>query len=222
MVNAVIPKPGHDRQFYVFSGRRYIIMEFEATGSRTDDKLIQLPRWNREWNTFKEADWGIIDVVILVPGYTDQFYVFNGGHYFRGKILNDGIFTDSMLYGGVKTLASQWTALVDAGFDTVDAAIVDPNHNDYIFFFRGTKSLKYSLSENKVLAGPKPISTYWRGIGKADFDSIDAIFKSPNPGDSYYVFKGDKYARIKWDGGWDSLEYGPISITAWNCAETWL
>jgi hypothetical protein len=221
MVDAVIPKPGHDRQFYFFSGTQYATIEFETGGDGTSDKLAGGPHWARTyWATFREADWGSADAVIPIPGYTDNFLVFHGGHYFRLKIDNN---KDTMLYNGVVTIESGWKPLVDAGFDTVDAGIADPKDDDKLFFFRGTKCLKYSYSETKVVAGPKPISSYWPGIGKAGFDSIDAIFKSPNPGNSYYVFKGDKYARIKWDGGWDSLEYGPSIISeTWSSLKAWV
>ncbi|KAJ5907815.1 Hemopexin/matrixin [Penicillium taxi] len=171
-----VPKPGHDRQFYVFSGTQYATIEFEIGG--ISDKLIGVDNDNLQ---------------------------------------------DTMGYSGVKTLETQWKALVDAGFDTVDAGIPDPKDSDKLFFFRGTQSLKYSFSQNKVLAGPKPISAYWRGIGTAGFDSIDAIFKSPNPSDSYYVSKGDRYARIKWDGGWDTLEWGlNIIKETWSSLKAWV
>lgn len=201
MVTAVIRKPGQDRQFYVFSGIKYATIELARN---FDDKLIAGPSFVREeWSTFKEANWGSADAVIQVPG-RNSFYVFVGGHYFRATIDSDNL-KDSMLYNGVKTIESEWKPLVDVGFDTVDAAIPDPSNDDILFFFRGTKSLKYSYKEGKVVAGPKPISSYWPAIGEAGFDSIDAIFKTPND-DSYYVFKGDQYARISWNGGWDTLE----------------
>ncbi|KAJ5957497.1 Hemopexin/matrixin [Penicillium viridicatum] len=201
MVTAVIRKPGQDRQFYVFSGIKYATIEL---ASNFNDKLVDGPSFVREqWSTFKEANWGSADAVVQVPG-ANSFYVFVGGNYFRGTIDPNSL-KDTMQYSGVKPLELEWKPLVDVGFDTVDAAIPDPSNDDILFFFRGTKSLKYSYKGKKVVAGPKPISSYWPAIGKAGFDSIDAIFKTPN-GDSYHVFKGDQYARISWNGGWDTLE----------------
>ncbi|KAF7516517.1 hypothetical protein PCG10_002099 [Penicillium crustosum] len=202
MVTAVIRKPGQDRQFYFFSGIKYATIELD---SNFQDKLIRAPYFVREeWSTFREANWGSADAVTQVPGVPNSFYVFAGGHYFRATIDPNSL-KDTLQYSGVKTIESEWKPLVDAGFDTVDAAIPDPRNDDILFFFRGTQSLKYSYKENKVVAGPKPITSYWPGIGKAGFDSIDAIFKTPN-GSSYYVFKGDQYARISWEGGWDTVE----------------
>lgn len=218
MVNGVIRKPGQDRQFYFFSGLKYATIEI---GSSFNDKLIKGQYFVRgEWSTFKEANWGSADAVVPVPGVPNSFYVFLGGHYFRA-IIDPASQKDSMQYSGVKTIESEWKPLVDAGFDTVDAAIPDPTNDDILFFFRGTKSLKYSYSQNKVVAGPKPITTYWPGISKSGFDSIDAIFKTPNS-NSYYVFKGDQYARISWTGGWDTLEVGPKIIREHWSSLSWI
>ncbi|OQD63201.1 hypothetical protein PENPOL_c010G10518 [Penicillium polonicum] len=143
LFTAVIRKPGQDRQFYVFSGIKYATIE---VASNFDDKLIAGPSFVREeWSTLKEANWGSADAVVQVPG-RNSFYVFVGGHYFRA-IINSDTLKDSMLYDGVKTIESEWKPLVDVGFDTVDAVIPDPSNDDILFFFRDTKSLKYSYKE---------------------------------------------------------------------------
>ncbi|KAJ5942491.1 Hemopexin/matrixin [Penicillium verrucosum] len=220
MVDAVIPKLGHPRQFYVFSGTRYTTVEIDSNYNVKTvgaESLIIREKWSE---TFGKVGWGAVDAMFSAPGYKNGFYAFVGGNYMQLDIDPDSQ-KDSTYYGTIKTEAT-WKGLMSAGFDTVDAAIQSPSDSDCLFFFRGTKSFKYSISGDKVVSGPNPITSYWPGIAAAGFDSIDAIFRSPN-GDSYYVFKGDQYARIKWTGGWDSLEVDAHTIRGnWSTLGNWV
>jgi hypothetical protein len=119
---------------------------------------------------------------------------------------------DSITYG-TTTIASQWKSLAHAGFETMDAGVPDSIDNDNLFFFSGTKTLKVKMSQDKVIWGPMPIAEGWPSIKEAGFDTIDAIFTMRTDNDIFYVFCGDQYATLKWDGTtWATLDSGPKLI----------
>lgn len=225
MVDAIIPigNYGNNETFYVFSGTQYTRYKFTPSVEH-----VLGPHDIRVWKTFKEADWGAVDAVVPVPGKTNEFYAFLGGHYFRFIIDESDHMNDSMQYSGVKTIASEWKGVVDAGFDTIDAGIAHPTNGDIMYFFSGTKCLKYSWSKDNVIWN-KTIAEGWPGIGKAGFDSVDAIFTAAGTTNHYFVFQGDKVAKIDWDGSSkdDTLEWGPHSIKdqeagSWSALAKWV
>ncbi|CAG8110195.1 unnamed protein product [Penicillium nalgiovense] len=192
MVDAILSLPviGEDN-FYVFSGTQYCKVSF------ADDEIKSGPHWITSWwGTMKDAGFGRVDAVVPVPGCPNEFYAFFGGHYFRASIDSAG---DDKFNHGVFSIAKNWS-LTDAGFDTVDAAVIDPSDNDNIYFFSGTKTLQYRFSTDKVVWGPHPITEGWAALGEAGFDRIDAIFQKPGETNVYYVFRGNKYVRINWNG----------------------
>ncbi|KAJ5238257.1 Hemopexin/matrixin [Penicillium chrysogenum] len=203
------------------SGTQYATIEFETGGDGTSDKLAGGPYWVRTyWATFREADWGSTDAMIPIPGYTDNFLVFCEGHYFRLKIDNN---KDTMLYNGVVTIESGWKPLVDAGFHTVDAGIPDPKDDDKLFFFRGTKCLKYSYSKLRSLRDPSQLAPIGLALSKQDLIPSMLSSKVLTPATAITFSKATKYIRIKWDRGWDSLEYGPSIISkAWPSLKAWV
>ncbi len=213
MVDAAIPVPkvnsGND--VYFFSGIKYARATLK---SGAPDEIVTSPSLIRSsWNTFQKAGWGAVDAVVGVPGVPNSFYVFLGGHYFRANIDTDKSLQDSFTHNGVKIIEGGWKRLVEAGFDTIDAGVSHPSDNDHIWFFRGTKTLKYTWSEDKVSTGPAPITSIWPSLREAGFDSVDAIVSDPSERDLFFVFRGDEYVKIRWRlHSKATLEKGPLSI----------
>lgn len=193
MVDAFLALPNFGTNFfYAFSGTQYAKVNFSS------DKIETGPHWITYWGTFSKADFGKVDAIVGVPNEPNQFYAFYGGQYFRAKIDPSG--NDSFVNSAPKSIASEWPGLVEAGFDTVDAGVVDPSHPDRIYFFSGTRTLGYSCSKSEVIWGPKLITDGWPGLKEAGFDRVDAIIQKPETKHVYYVFRGNKYVRINWDG----------------------
>lgn len=111
-----------------------------------------------------------------------------------------------------------------AGFNTVDAGIPDPNEDDHMFFISGTMTLKYKWSEDRVTWGPVPITEGWRGLREAGFDSVDVIFTTAvNENHTFYVFRGDRWVSLKWEGRKDRLDLGPCLIKdSWPSLREWV
>ncbi|OQE26179.1 hypothetical protein PENFLA_c007G10756 [Penicillium flavigenum] len=222
MVDAVLPiahyKEG--KSFFVWSGTKYARCQFHGQG----EQIISGPYDTRsKWNSFQKAGWGAVDAVIPSPSEQNVFYVFHGAHYMRAAIYPEDDLRDATANGAVAT-AAEWKGLVDAGFETVDAGCPDPIDNDNLFFFSGTKTLKYKMSQDKVIWGPMSIAEGWPSIKEAGFDTIDAIFTMHTDNKIFYVFCGDQYATLKWDGTtWATLDSGPKLIKEnWPSLKEWV
>jgi hypothetical protein len=78
-----------------------------------------------------------------------------------------------------------WTNGVDAGAVWKD---------DKAWFFRGSESLRFDLTNGRVDIQPHPINDGWHGLGNAPLDA----FVRWNDGHAY-AFRGDHYFRIDVD-----------------------
>ncbi|BCR89700.1 uncharacterized protein ACHE_50898A [Aspergillus chevalieri] len=142
----------------------------------------------------------LVDTVVPVQGHRDQLYVFFGGRYLEIKI--DDNPNDNSVNGGARTIPSGWKSLEKVGFDIVDAAVVVPGNTNQLYFFE--------------LKG-------WPNLVEAGFDAINAIVESPSGEDVYYVFCGDKYAKIKIDTSRkDTLNLSTRLISSgWKTLDGW-
>lgn len=208
MFDAVIQLPERgSTEYYVFAGRKFAIMENETKGP---DRLKESPKDIRSYcPILSKTGWGSVDAAIPVPGSPSEFYFFHGDHYIRATLDKDLQNTE----GNIKDF-KKWKGLVRAGFHTVDAGAVSDNNHDHMYFFSGTRCLKYSWSDDKVIKEPTAITDTWPALKEVGFERVDAIFPSGDQKDIWYVFRGDQYVRIKWNpgGGNATLEAGPFSI----------
>lgn len=220
MVDAAYPLPGTS-QVYIWSGRQYARIEFTPGGS--EERLKAGPKSIRTgWKTFDESDFGRVDTVVSVPGSQDQVYVFFGGRYLKIKI--DSYFNDTFVNNGPRTIPAGWKSLERAGFDTVDAAVRVPGTNNQLYFFRGLNYVRVDNSTDEIINGPSPISQGWPSITQAGFDAVDAILPSPTGGDVYYVFRGDKYAKIKVDNSRNDTLFSATKLisSGWTTLDGWV
>lgn len=74
-----------------------------------------------------------------------------------------------------------------------------PGNSNQLYFFRGLKYVGVDNSTDEIINIPSPILDGWLSLAEAGFDGVDVIVESPGGGDLYYVFREDKYARIKVD-----------------------
>lgn len=155
----------------------------------------------------------------------NEAYFFSGEQYCRVKY-TPGTSAEDITYGPTE-IAQEWKTLVEAGFNTVDAAfaIRDPGYENQVYFFSGTKYVRIKFipgtPQEEILSGPTDIVSGWASLDRAGFDTVDAVLPITDPGyeGQAYVFRGDQYVRIKVNPGvhrGDVITYGPASI-----AENW-
>ncbi|CAI7572886.1 unnamed protein product [Penicillium crustosum] len=205
MVDAACRIAGKE-EIYIFAGRHYGRVRFNKGGP--EHSLVAGPTLlSKGWNTLPKMGFGTVDTIVPVPGQEKQLYVFFGGRYAKIKLEN---YDDSFVNNGASLITSGWKSLTQAGFDTVDAAMLTP----------GTKNEITDKIVNKVA----PIAEGWPSLVQAGFDRVDAIVASPSVQDHYYVFLGDQFAVIKVDSSRrDTLVSPPKAISsAWQALEGWV
>jgi hypothetical protein len=194
MVDAAYRIPGKN-EYYFFSGRQYGRIRFPQNSS--DNSLVAGPTHIRKgWNTLSKAGFGRVDTIVPVPGKENELYVFFGGRFARIKLEN---YDDSWVNEGARTIENGWKSLVQAGFDTVDAALLAPGTESHIYFFRGMHYVRVDNSTDKMVLNVATIKSGWTSIAKAGFDCVDSIVPVLNQPHHYYVFRGDQFAVISLD-----------------------
>lgn len=221
MVDAVLSLPpmGTSDDLYVFSGTQYAKISF------SNDKVHGSVHWIKTyWPKITGAGFRGVDAITPVPGTTDEFYLFYGGQYFRATIDSNGHV--EYKYGAPRSIKSNWKAMVDVGFHSVDAAFHHPDNDNYIYFFFGTQYLQYNLSKDEVNYGPHSITERFSAIAKAGFDRVDAIVQKPGEKNIFYVFRGDQYFRMhfnKDDSSGSTVSRDTHLIAdQWNSLKSWV
>ncbi|OQE43503.1 hypothetical protein PENCOP_c003G06276 [Penicillium coprophilum] len=208
------------QEVYVFSGRHYGRVRFSQGGP--EHNLAAGPTLlSKGWNTLPKMGFGTVDTIVPVPGHENQLYVFFGGRYAKIKLEN---YDDSFVNDGAHPITSGWKSLVQAGFDTVDAAMLTPGTKNEMYFFNGLNYVRLDNSTDKMVNKVAPIAQGWPSLVQAGFDSVDAIVPSPHGQDLYYVFRGDRFAVIKVDSNrHDTLVSPPKPISsAWKALDGWV
>ncbi|KAJ5374868.1 hypothetical protein N7517_006874 [Penicillium concentricum] len=219
MVDAACRIAGKE-EIYIFSGRHYGRVRFGQGGP--EHKLAAGPTLlSKGWNTLPKMGFGTVDTIVPVPGHENQLYVFFGGRYAKIKLEN---YDDSFIKEGAMSIASGWKSLVQAGFDTVDAAMLTPGTKNEMYFFNGLNYVRLDNSTDKIVNKVAPIAQGWPSLVQAGFDCVDAIVPSPGGQDLYYVFRGDQFAVIKVDSNRrDTLISPPKAISSeWQALEGWV
>ncbi|SDH83799.1 Hemopexin [Sinosporangium album] len=150
-----------------------------------------------------------IDAALNKPG-TSQAWLFHGHSYLTYDIENDSV------YSGPYLIENGWPGLKSAGFDHVDAAVLVPGESDRAWLFKDDQYLRYNLTSNQVILGPKPIADGWAGLRGTGFDlRIDAAVRFTGPENHLWLFSGNSYVRYDVDN--DSIVVGPKAIIdGWN------
>lgn len=213
MVDAVCRVPGKS-EAYFFSGTRF--MRVKYTSGEADFPVYENGKHIRsEWKTLGAHNIGVVDAVVQVPGESHDIYVFSGAKYLRLRMdkndLSDSVVTP------LTPIESEWKTLARYGFDRIDAAMVVPGSENNIYFFRGKEWIDVSRSDKLIASGT--IKESWPSLVEAGFETVDAIL--PNEDDTYYVFSGDKYVRIRMKKSVDE-KAGPVrDLNQWASLTNW-
>lgn len=100
------------------------------------------------------------------------------------------------------------------------ACFINPITSTEAYIFAGTEYARITIKpgslDDKIVLGPKNISTEWPSLLEAGFGSVDAVLPNPDNIDEAYFFYGTQYALIKVKPGTndDVLILGPKVITS--------
>ncbi|KAL2139576.1 hypothetical protein VTI28DRAFT_4948 [Corynascus sepedonium] len=222
MSRAAVPVPTNVNEAYFFHGAKYSRAVY-APGLR--EQIITSPTAITAWKSLAEHGFDSVDAALPVPGYPGEIYFFRGTKYIRIK-LDPNTLDDSVVYGPA-SIAQKWTTLHSHGFETVDAILPVPGHENEAYFFSGNRYIRIkfvpSTSKESVIYGPASITEHWLSLSEANFDTVDAAL--PVPGEKYqaYFFSGSQYVRVKYQPNStpDSIVYGPRRITEYWESSRW-
>ncbi|CAO2827646.1 unnamed protein product [Amaranthus hypochondriacus] len=145
-------------------------------------------------------------------GHKNQAYIFMKKEYIIEDV-NPGSYNDIILYGPAKV--NQYSSLKGTVFGDKGIDCAFPSEQEGVaFIFSGNLCAKWSYGlknpENKLLVGPSPIDEVFPYLKGTIFaNGLDAAFETSRPYE-VYLFKGDKYARINYEGAGKLLNSSPI------------
>ncbi|MFI0355940.1 protein kinase [Actinomadura sp. 9N407] len=170
-----------------------------------------------------------IDAVMPVPDDPDLnapsgYWLFSGGQYVRARISASGYPVRQGLPAASPLRA--WGGAFESlpGFrDRIDATLRVPGSRNEYWVFSGNRYLRMrapgagAASGGALVAGPRPLSDWESVFGDLPDDGIDAVMRTPDDPEQYWVFAGDQYVRTSLDGEGPggSVTYGPSGLGGW-------
>jgi hypothetical protein len=162
-IDAAVKVPNQENQLYVFSGTRYVRIEYVPASP--EEGIVYGP-YNiaDQWRTLVEAGFDTVDAILPVAGHPGEAYFFSGNQYVRIKI---GVSSsdDEIVFGPARII-DEWKVLNQAGFDTVDAAIPVPGEEGQAYFFSGGQYVRVAYvagtPEESLIYGPSRTYEAWR------------------------------------------------------------
>ncbi|KAH7333831.1 Hemopexin-like domain-containing protein [Rhizoctonia solani] len=165
-IDAILPIPGHDHRAYFFSGDKYARIEYVPGGP--GDKILGGVRSIADnWASLKKAGFDSVDGALIVPGKTDEAYIFSGEKYARIKF-TEGQTNDELL-DGPKAITTGWSVTKFHSFDTI---IPRPGNNQNTYIFSGDKYVQIKVNVggyDDLISDQRDVAPYWPSLHKAGF-----------------------------------------------------
>ncbi|CAE6347119.1 unnamed protein product [Rhizoctonia solani] len=165
-VDAILPIPGHDHRAYFFSGDKYARIEY-VPGAPGDKILGGVRPIKGNWLSVDKAGFESVDGALLVPGTTDQAYIFSGDKYIRIRFTEGKI--DDELLDGPKPISVGWSKI---GFESFDTIFPRPGSDNGAYIFSGDKYVQAKVvvgGYDELVSEPRDIGRYWPSLVKAGF-----------------------------------------------------
>ncbi|MDT0449428.1 ribosome-inactivating family protein [Streptomyces hesseae] len=207
-VDAVIPVPAADREYWVFSGLQYLKVRLENCAKDGTLTLTRLghgvPRpvkgnWSTLETLLAKSRAGRVTASLPVPGTERDLYVFSGDQYVRVRL--DDNLDDRLVGEDWPRSLSAWPSLRSlfdrSGTARVDAVRPLPHDPRRFEVFSGswysTIALKDDLSDEEVFA-PRRIADGWPEItARTGHDQVQALIPLPGTAAGYYAFSNGHY-----------------------------
>lgn len=214
-VDAVMPAPGLDREYWVFSGNQYQRIHLDdpdgttvaATVTGNGAPAAIGDNWSSLAALLAESKAGRVDAAMPVPGSDRRFYVFSGDKYTRIRI-DGALKDDDEKYGsrGLGTWSSLKNLFEKSGVTRVDAIRPVPgNPNEYQFFsgaWFATIRVDGDTDHNDTqVVAPRRIADGWSVFAlNTGTDHVQALLPVPGTDADYYAFTNGSYTRVNGQG----------------------
>ncbi|KAG8753781.1 hypothetical protein FRC11_007136 [Ceratobasidium sp. 423] len=165
-IDAILPIPGHDHRAYFFCGNKYARIEY-VPGAPGDKILGGVRDLHSNWASIKKAGFDSVDGALMVPGRTDEAYIFCGEQYCR--IRWHELKNDDELLDGPKPITVGWSA---TGFKKFDAIFPRPGNDQNCYIFSEGKYVQIKISvggKDDLISDQRDIASWWKTLHKAGF-----------------------------------------------------
>ncbi|TDE53998.1 hypothetical protein E1295_15975 [Nonomuraea mesophila] len=161
------------------------------------------------------------DPSLEAPGH---YWMFSGDRYIRARMAASGHPVSERLSGPSPLDAWKETFQSLPGFrDRIDATLRVPGSRDEYWVFSGDQYLRMRIAgaaqgyADALVAGPRPLRDWADAFGELAGDGIDAVMRTPDDPEQYWVFAGDRYVRTRLDGEGPGGEVnlGPSGLDGW-------
>ncbi|MEV4221497.1 serine/threonine-protein kinase [Nonomuraea sp. NPDC049725] len=152
------------------------------------------------------------------------YWLFSGDRYVRARLSTRGYPIGEILRAA--TPLRTWDDTFEdlpAFRDRIDATLRVPGSPDEYWVFSGREYVRIRLAgpgqayDDTLVAGPRPLSDWADAFGDLADDGIDAVVRTPDDPEQYWVFSGDRYVRARLDGEGPGGEItrGPARLDGW-------
>ncbi|KAG8705679.1 hypothetical protein FRC08_001517 [Ceratobasidium sp. 394] len=165
-IDGILPIPGHDYRAYFFSGSKYARIEY-VPGAPGDKILGGVRTISDSWLSLAKAGFDHVDGALMVPGTTDQAYIFSGEKYCRIRF-TEGQINDELL-DGPKAITTGWSVMK---FKEIDTIIPRPGSENGAYVFSGDEYVQLKVvvgGYDDLVSGQRDVATYWPSLKKAGF-----------------------------------------------------
>ena len=156
-VDACLPS-GNGNNAWFFCGTQYVSLDVVTA------KLAYLPSRNimEKWNCLRQAGFATVNAVIPVPKKSEAYF-------FRGTQYVHVDFTKDIILEGPADVRKRWPVLGEAGFTTIDCALLKPTDFDEVYFMSGSEYVLVSMDGKSLLVGAKRIRGNWKVLTDCNF-----------------------------------------------------
>ncbi|MBF8186206.1 protein kinase [Nonomuraea sp. K274] len=159
------------------------------------------------------------------PDAPGVYWVFSGDRYMRVHMSASGYPVRQRLAAPAQLQAWDGTFKDLPGFQNrIDASLRVPGTRNEYWVFSGRHYLRIRLADadqgydDTLVAGPSPLSDWENAFGDLPDDGIDAVMRTPDDPNQYWVFAGDQYVRTTLDGEGPGgqVTSGPSPLDGWS------
>ncbi|KAG9100978.1 hypothetical protein FS749_011258 [Ceratobasidium sp. UAMH 11750] len=165
-VDATLPIPGNVNKAYFFSGSQYARIQF--TPGSSEERILGGVHSISDWRSLTKAGFDHVDAAMIVPGTTDQAYIFSDTRMCRISF-REGTSDGDELLDGPHVIRARWGKL---GFLRVNRIVPNPHAPEQAYVFAGTLAARISITREgdaNVEVGPTPAAGYWPSLHEAGF-----------------------------------------------------
>ncbi|QRV73479.1 hemopexin domain protein [Ceratobasidium sp. AG-Ba] len=172
-IDAILPVPNNDRRAYFFCADEYVLIEYEldplviAEVIRGSRLVVSVTKISKGWPSIAKAGFDRIDAALIVPGRSNEAYIFSRTKYCRIRF-TPGVVNDELL-DGPKDIADYWGVM---DFDEIEGIMPRPGkeENAYVFCEDQYVQIRVNVGgRDELITERRDVIEWWPSLKAAGF-----------------------------------------------------